>query len=98
MLFTQIGKEAGDCTAPYSVTDYKALTVEDFITEVLTERPKEWGYISVDKPFYVTEETCEYRHGGCLYNRIPQEILAKRIKSVEASGGWSRMDYVINTK
>ena len=96
MTFTEIGKTAGDDTTPYKITDYKAKTVGEFVEEVLTERPNEWGYISVNKHFYQSGNTsCEYAD-GLLKTELPKEVLDIEIKEIMACGGWSRMDYTIN--
>ncbi len=97
MKFTQLAFESGDCTAPYFVTDYKAKTVGEFIQEVLKERSNEWGYISVGRHFYQSNiiGVCEYRYGKLL-TEMPQDVLDIEIKTIDASGGWSRMDYTIN--
>lgn len=88
MKLIQTHSEGGDCTAPYDVEDYHEI-VADFVGEVLGFKG-EWGFVHVDCYRY------EYRYGE-LINAIPAEILSKRIKSVKASGGWSRMDYHIKT-
>ena len=64
--------------------------VADFVGEVLNI-VGDWGYIVI-KPYRF-----EYRYGKLL-NNIPSELLARRISNVEASGGWSRMDYYLTLK
>ena len=89
-----------DETTPYIVSEYKAKTVREFIEEVLKERPREWGYISVGKHYYQdyqdgSSEVCEYRYGK-LVTEMPNNALDVEIKKIDACGGWSRMDYTIN--
>ena len=97
MRFQQVGRTAGDETTPYKVTDFKSRTVGEFIQEVLTENPSEWGYISVGGHFYQPRQkgSCEYRYGRLLSD-MSDELLGIEIREVLASGGWSRMDYTIN--
>ena len=99
MKFTAIGRTMGDETTPYSVTDYRAKTVVEFINEVLENR-REWGYIEVkDEPsgeFHWCTRI-EYRHGELL-NEIPDAWQYREIGKIEACGGWSRMDYYITPK
>ena len=96
MRFTKTGKEAGDCTTPYSVTDYKATTVQEFINEVLENFQNEWGRISVGGWFGMYP-SCEYRYGK-LITELPQELLDKKIKKIDSNGGWTCMDYEIYTE
>ena len=88
MKFTATGRTFGDETTPYSVTDYKARTVVEFVNEVL-ERRREWGEIAVQGLGCV-----EYRYGELL-NPVPDAWQYRVIGSVGACGGWSRMDYHI---
>ena len=94
MKFKQVGNVRGDETAPYEVTDYKAQTVADFVDEVLREKPREWGYISVFEGCFFNAPRCEYRDGKLL-STLQDNELQKIIVSVKAEGGWSRMDYYI---
>lgn len=95
MKFTQTGSTSGDCTAPYSVSNYKAQTVGEFIEEVLQNKA-EWGYIKVCIPncSWLDYPSCEYRYGS-IVEELDSSYLDKKIKSVDASGGWTRMDYYI---
>ena len=91
MKLTAIGRTLGYETTPYSVTDYKAKTVVEFVNEVL-ERTREWGYINVNELGSI-----EYRKGELL-NPIPDTWQYKMIDKIESVGGWTRMDYYITTK
>lgn len=90
-----------DCTGPYNVFLLKEFTVEELIraiTEGVDEYERtEWGYIGIyDKGYYpFTDCRCEYRHGTVITNNIPSEMMQKKVISVKASGGWSRMDYCL---
>ena len=97
MYFTKIGQTSHDETTPYKVTGQKAQTVREFINEVLHERPKEWGYISVGKHFYQSGaiRVAEYRYGK-LVSKSDGIALDIKINEIISLGGWSRMDYTIN--
>lgn len=95
LKFIQTHAEGGDCTAPYDVKLDKPYTVGEFIKEVLTTRPKEWG------EFFVRHKGCgfldsiaraEYRYGA-MKSAIPEEFTSLPVKEVKAAGGWSCMDY-----
>ena len=90
MKLIRTSKVFGDETALYDVVDYKATTVGEFITEVLKEFPREWGYIEVK------HSKCEYRNGELL-SKLPSNLLHETIHSIKGDGGWSRMDYNIQT-
>lgn len=91
MKLIAIGRTMGDETSPYSVTEYKAKTVVEFINEVL-ERTREWGDINVKGLGRI-----EYRKGELL-NPIPETWQYKMIDKIESVGGWSRVDYFITIK
>lgn len=99
MTFTQIGRTMGDETTPYKVTDYSANTIIEFINEVLEEKPREWGYFEINTKDggILGCQRIEYDEGE-LKEEIPDEWQYVFIESVEAVGGWSRMDYYITTK
>lgn len=101
MRFIKTGPTRGDETAPYNVTDYQAKTVVEFIHEMLEQNPNEWGYIEVkDEPAgngFHWNTRIEYRYGKLL-NEISDTWQSREIDKVDASGGWSRMDYFITTK
>lgn len=69
--------------------------MQEFIKKVLTR--KEWGYIGIlrkDKKTIFGDPNCEYKNNNLL-SFLPDEYLNKIISEVSASGGWSRMDYLI---
>lgn len=89
----QTRPEGSDCTAPYDVILDKTYTVEEFVKTVLENKPNEWGFIGVYKKGVIFGVPyVEYTH-GVLVNTFPENYLSKTIKTVKASGGWSRMDY-----
>ena len=87
-----------DCTGPYFVSISKPMTVREFINELLSTYPKEWGYIGIYKPktFY-GDPCCEYSHGKLLYS-LPDKCLDQKIEQVEGSGGWSRSDFLLKVE
>lgn len=90
----QAGRERGDCTAPYDVILDKEYTVKEFI-ETVVSRDREWGYIGIAvKGSIFGDPHCEYKWGKLLYD-LPEEIHNKKVISVKADGGWSRMDYLL---
>lgn len=96
MRFKGISSTRADETKSYSVTEYEAITVVQFIEEVMKRFPEEWGYFSVKNKeggFFICKKV-EYRYGELL-NEVPEEWLLCGIEKIEASGGWSRMDYYI---
>ena len=92
MKFHRTAPTGGDCTAPYDVTGYQSKTAAEFVNEVLESQPGEWGYIDLE-----SGERIEYKHGKLL-NEVPSDWKDINIGHVKASGGWSRMDYVIFSK
>lgn len=99
--FELAGRIGSDCIGPYNVTLLKDLTVEELIVAIAEGVDgygrTEWGYIGIyDKGYYpFCDERCEYRDGKIISNNIPKKMLKKKVKSVKASGGWSRMDYCL---
>lgn len=88
---TQVTQIFGDCTAGYRVDLDKEYTVSEFINEVLREKTNEWGSFEI-KRFMLK---AEYRHGEIIESDFDENILSAKILSVAATGGWSRMDYII---
>lgn len=83
-----------DCTCDYNVILDDEYTVYEFIEIILREHNNEWGFISN----YSESQQCEYKYGEILRNTFTQETLHKKITKVSASGGWTRMDYIIKTE
>lgn len=90
---TIAGPARSDCTAPYNVLLEDTYNVGDFINDILHQR--EWGYIGIyDGKSVFGHPYCEYK-GDKLLSNMPEEYLNRKIKYAKASGGWSRMDYLI---
>lgn len=98
--FELTGGPYGDETSRYELTFLKPdVTLEELMNYLLTEMSGEWGYIYLQKPdcpWYTGTYKFEYKWGSVVKDDIPSEyrsmILPNKIK---ASGGWSRMDYII---
>ena len=85
MKFTQTHSTGSDGTAPYDVSLYPT-NVANFINEVLTHK-SDWGTITI-----IGYGNIEYKYGQLLGN-VPNEWNNLKIHKVDASGGWSRMDF-----
>lgn len=97
MKLKQSSVVRGDETASYSVELEKQYTVNEFIIEVLSNAG-EWGYIGIKcKNTFFGNPKCEYKWGKLISN-LPEDYLSKKVISVEADGGWSRMDYLLVVK
>lgn len=99
--FIQTTPVSGDCICRYGIILDREYTVKDFIDTVLSERAGEWGYIGIyDQSDFVGRHfgnpNAEYRYEKLVSDNFPEDILNKEIKSVSASGGWSRMDYILH--
>lgn len=98
--FIQTTPVSGDCICGYGIILDREYTVKDFIDTVLTERTYEWGYIGIyDQSDFVGRHfgnpNVEYSHGKITTDNFTEDILSKEVKDVSASGGWSRMDYIL---
>ena len=89
--------EAGDCTCGYKVLLDKEYTVQEFVDTILFEKKKEWGYVIIYNPSDFFESTrIEYKYGEIKSEKFGNDILNKKVLNVSASGGYSRMDYVLH--
>lgn len=85
----------GDECCDYNVIFDKQYTLEEFINSVLSNK-REWGYIGIyDAKTFRGNPYIEYRDGKIINGAFPREYYNKTIKQSTASGGWSRMDYVL---
>lgn len=93
--FIRTGGPYGDCTCDYDIKLDKEYTVAEFVKTVLENKPDEWGYIGIWRSKTIFgDPTCRYDYGK-LRSTLPDDILDKKIRSVDASGGWTRMDYLL---
>lgn len=93
-------RDNGDATSDYKVSFTESFTVEQFLHEYLSTKD-EWGYVSINKPFYFSRDNVllEYNRGNALYpnTTLLEQVRHKTVTKIEASGGWSRMDYILFT-
>ena len=84
-----------DCTSGYRVDFYNKYTVKEFINEILTKYPREFGFMSIKSgKKYVA--SIEFSMGDITGdNGIDEEVFNSVIKSATASGGWGQMNYDI---
>lgn len=97
LTFIQAHATGSDCTAPYDVIMDKPYTVGEFINEVFTTRPGEWGEVVVKRKgrsYFDRMASAEYRYGE-MESAMPEEFASLPIKEVKAAGGWSNMDYYL---
>lgn len=94
--FIQTSEEFGDCSANYDVKLNKSHTVGEFVNWVLVERKGEWGRFEIYNPnvSWLNYGRYEYRY-GIMNDVIPKNLLEKKIISITAHGGWTRMDYLL---
>ena len=93
----QLKPEGSDCTAPYEVQLNGEYTVGEFINDVLKD-VREWGYIGINNDRTVFGDPhCEYKYGK-LTSPMDEKFLNMRVTSARASGGWSRMDYILSVE
>lgn len=79
-----------DESACYEVILDKEYTVKELLYTVISNKD-EWG------TFYVKcGSRCKYMCGNCE-SKLKDEDLDKKVISVTARGGWSRMDYTVFT-
>lgn len=95
---TQIRPEGSDCTAPYKVELNGKYTVESFVDDVLLLN-NEWGIIGIEDGLSVFGDPhVEYGQGKLKSENFNETISNLKVCSVRASGGWSRMDYIITVE
>ena len=97
------GPTGGDETAPYGVMLKRKCTLKEFIEAVIEKYPDEWGHFDIrtdnwKKAKFGQLSSVSYSHGTLDRNlKIPKVFEETYVKEVNASGGWSRMDYIIRT-
>ncbi len=88
------GPAGGDGTAPYEVNLINNPSVAMF-TEQVMNNIGDWGVITIRRGLgHKDDVSVGYRYGS-LTKHMDDKILKKTIKRASASGGWSRMDYVL---
>ena len=90
LTFIQTAPTGGDETAPYDVLLEQECSVDDFVAAVLNR--KEWGYIRIKGLGQI-----EYSQDEIVSTTLSCGDMSKLIKSVRAAGGWSNMNYYLET-
>ena len=87
----------GDATSNYAVEFSKGLTTRKLVDIVLRHSPDEWGYVELKDP-YKRSEILEYKCGKIVSidNALFEKVADIEIATITASGGYSRMDYVVD--
>lgn len=88
---------AGDGTSEYKITLDKEYTLREFIEAVLTNEG-EWGSIRIAKRncYWYDFPEIRYRYGEIItVPNLLEEIYNLKVRSAVASGGWTRMDYIV---
>lgn len=91
-----IGPTCGDETTPYEVIFNESMTVREFSDYVLTLN--EWGCIGIYNPdarSFFGDPQRWYHQDKWDSGPLPENIMDKTIKKAYASGGWSRMNYML---
>lgn len=100
-MFTlnQIGPTGGDETAMYEVIfdSMEKRTVGQFISELFESQPGDWGFTEIRDNEQRDQilGSFSYGQGNRDMSRITDALRERKIKHISASGGWSRMDYLI---
>lgn len=96
------GGPYGDCLCSYDVQLDHEYTVEEFVKEVLKEKPQEWGEVTVATDFkYIyqsREDGCVYRYGKIEEHFKKADTAKRTIVEMKAHGGWSTMNYFVKCK
>lgn len=88
------GHMAGDCTMPYKVELIGQPTLGGFIAQIL-EAGDEWGIITVrTEDGSIKDCTTDFKYSSIDTGAIAWAMNRKVLRA-SASGGWTRMDYVI---
>lgn len=82
----------GDACSLYNAKVRKPMSVQDLIDYVLAEEKGEWGCIEVN------ENRLEYKYGNIVSDNLTDEDKQTEIKDMFAYGGWSMMDYKVNSE
>lgn len=93
------GGPYGDCCCSYAVELHGEWTVQEFVKVVLERNPCELGFFYIQRAgqkWYEAQVKIEYQYGN-MKSTVQKKIARKKIKRVHSNGGWSLMDYWIET-
>ena len=85
----------GDETSNFKIAMTTPLTVKNFITEIMTIYPKEWGSIYINSYLSNSNKIINYRYGEytIINQELYEQIKNKIVTTANGHGGWSLMDY-----
>lgn len=84
------GGPYGDECSDYEFETATLMTLKEFV-ETVASNKKEWGYIRTS---YFGKTLADYSHGEITYHTDDLDRLV--VPKGYASGGWTRMDYIID--
>lgn len=80
----------GDECSYYEFETMTLMTFKEFVETIASDK-REWGYIRTN---YFGKSLADYSHGEITYHTDDLDRLV--VPKGHASGGWSRMDYIID--
>ena len=92
------GGPYGDCCCSYAVELRGEWTVQELVKASFGKKPVRIGFSTSKgrQKWYEAQVKIEYQYGK-LKSTVPEKIARKKIKRVHSKGGWSLMDYWIET-
>jgi hypothetical protein len=98
LIFQKSAGPYGDATSDYRVYFTRKTTLGEFIDYLKKHRKNEWGCVTVVEPCIPNRKKFKllYSCGKLTEDRIPEYLKDMPLpRKIKASGGWSRMDYII---
>lgn len=93
------GGPYGDACCRYAVMFDREYTVQEFIEDIIKEKPEEWGEFQIATdlkyPYTTSIDICVYKHGQIISNFKKPDTAKMKIKEIVAHGGYTNMDYYI---
>lgn len=86
-----------ECTGKYDISMDHPYTVKEFIDDMLSQFPDEWGSIQLYKRGEIWGDNivrCEYEYGR-LVSSLPEKYMEREVYIAEARAGFSRMDITL---
>lgn len=89
------GPSGGDCTAPYYISFYEAMTVGEFIEDRL--KTNKWGKFCLmhNDNGHMEQIAVVWYKNNQLEKEIDLKYMSMLIISASGSGGWSRDDFTL---
>ena len=93
------GGPYGDACSSYIVMLDREYTVQEFVEDVIKEKPEEWGDFKIATDLKYSHTTsidmCVYKYGQIISSFRKPSTAKMKIKEVVAHGGYTNMDYCI---